>query len=83
MFGPYRYFCPACNLESDPYILKRTADHIGEDHRHERHGGLHPVGECILTTGEIRAPQGGERSAVLAFVLIMLVAFGAKFLGLV
>ncbi|MBK3630983.1 hypothetical protein JHN59_40620 [Streptomyces sp. MBT49] len=83
MLGPYRYFCPACGLESDPYFLKRTADEIGEGHRHERHGGLHPVGECILPTGEIRAPQGGERSAVLAFAVIMLLAFGAKLIGLV
>jgi hypothetical protein len=80
VFGPYRYFCPACALESDPYLLKSKADDVGETHRNKHHGGLHPVGECILTTGELRAPQGRERAAVLAFVVIMLLAFGSKLL---
>lgn len=79
MLGPYRYFCPSCDLESDPYVLKSKADDVGEDHRHDRHGGLHPRGECILGP-EWRAPQGGERSAILVFVVIMLLAFGSKFL---
>lgn len=80
MLGPYRYFCPACSLESDPYFLKSKADDVGETHRHERHGGLHPVGECILTSGEWRAPQGSERTAVLVFAAVMFLAIVSQWL---
>jgi hypothetical protein len=82
VLGPYRYFCPACQLESDPYFLKSKADDVGEEHRAERHGGLYPVGECILTDGEFRMPRGGERSAVAAFAVIALVVLAAKLLGI-
>lgn len=80
MLGPYRYFCPACNLESDPYFLRSKADRIGEEHRDERHGSLHPVGECILTSGEWSAPQGGERTAVAVFAAVMLFAIISQWL---
>lgn len=83
MLGPYRYHCPI-HGESDSYVFRSQAYRFGEEHRAEYHGGMHPPGrEGVLTTGELRAPQGGERSAVLAFAVIMLFAFGAKLLGLV
>lgn len=83
VFGPYRYHCPI-HGQSDPYVFRSQADRFGEDHRTQYHGGMHPPGgECVLRDGELTAPQGGERSAVLVFAVIMLLAFGAKLLGLV
>ncbi|WP_309317441.1 hypothetical protein [Streptomyces salinarius] len=80
MLGPYRYHCPSCELTSDPYFLRSKADDVGDDHRDRRHDGMHPTGECILTSGEWRAPQGGERTAVVVFAVVMLFAIVSQWL---
>ncbi|MFE7933386.1 hypothetical protein ACFU6S_32635 [Streptomyces sp. NPDC057456] len=80
MFGPYRYSCPI-HGESDPYSFRSQADKFGAEHRREHHGNMHPPGgECILTSGEWRAPQGGERTAVVVFAVVILVAFISRFI---
>jgi hypothetical protein len=79
VLGPYRYFCPV-HGESDPFTWRSQADRFGHEHRNEYHAGMHPPGgECTIGP-DWRAPRGGERSAIIAFVVVMLLAIVSQWL---
>ncbi|MGX1513996.1 hypothetical protein [Streptomyces collinus] len=77
MLGPYRYHCPQHGT-SDPYTFKRAAHDFAEEHRDEFHGGMHPPGECFVSPEFDIRGNSGASSAVIAFVLVMLLAFGSR-----
>ncbi|MFF5968206.1 hypothetical protein ACFY64_31685 [Streptomyces collinus] len=67
----HRYECENCNLVSDPYVLRNSAERYGQEHRDKRHDGMHPS-EAILSGGG-RMPQADEwRIFALVGVLILL-----------
>jgi hypothetical protein len=75
----HRYECPACGLTSEPYLRRSKAEEKGVEHRQNRHDGMHPKGEGILTD-VFQLPGRSELKPAL--ILIALVAAGliSKFL---
>jgi hypothetical protein len=68
----YVYECQQCGGTSDPFITRRGADRFGDEHGKREHGGLHPIGECVLQLQTShRAPQGREWMAVAATLILI------------
>ncbi|MGW2951560.1 hypothetical protein [Streptomyces eurythermus] len=65
----HRYECGNCQLVSDSFILRNGAERYGRKHRDERHDGMHPFSEAILSGGG-RMPQVGEWR-IVAFVGVL------------
>ncbi|MFJ5037983.1 hypothetical protein [Streptomyces parvulus] len=68
----HQYECGNCGLRSESFVTRKGAEKYGKGHRHERHGGMAPISESILTySGQM--PQAGEWKVFL-IVAVLIVA---------
>ncbi|CAL9535558.1 hypothetical protein [Streptomyces sp. enrichment culture] len=69
----HSYECGNCNLRSDPFILRNSAERYGQEHRDKRHDGMHPLDEAILSGGSGVMPQPGDWKvfALVAALFVM------------
>jgi hypothetical protein len=74
---PYRYSCPVCRRSSRPYWREGAADHHGQVHRDDDHGGDHPYGEHIEYV-PYALPDRGEAGALLLVVGLILIGLLVK-----
>lgn len=75
----HRYECPACDLLSDPYFRKSKAEEKGAQHRANRHDGMHPKGEGILTD-VFQLPGRDELKPALIVLALIAAGLISKFL---
>lgn len=77
----HRYECGNCNLVSDPYSFRRSAEAYGHEHRRKRHDGMHPLNEAILTAAG-RMPDKSEWRVMAIVGALILVGLVSKALGI-
>ncbi|WP_328434543.1 hypothetical protein [Streptomyces sp. NBC_00425] len=75
----FSYECGNCNLRSEPYVLRNGAERRGQRHRDEKHDGMHPLNEAILSASG-RMPQAGEWKVFAIVAALMLAGLISKML---
>ncbi|MEU6595333.1 hypothetical protein ABZ923_40105 [Streptomyces sp. NPDC046881] len=73
----HRYECGNCQQVSNPFVLRNSAERYGQEHRDERHGGMHPFNEAIVSGGG-RMPQPGEWRVFVLFGVLILLGLATK-----
>lgn len=67
----HQYECGKCGLRSGRHILRSAAERSGQEHRDQEHGGMHPIGETILTHSGQMPTAGDWKMFVLLGGLIL------------
>ncbi|MER7739991.1 hypothetical protein ABTX34_17025 [Streptomyces sp. NPDC096538] len=74
----HRYMCGNCNLKSEPFILRNSAERCGQEHRDKRHDGMHPLDEAILSGGSGVMPEPGEWKIFALVAVLILMGLATK-----